>query len=127
MRDALAEAGIDAAEVGAVYAAANGAVDFDRLESAAIAEVFADRPVTTTSVKGAVGEGGMAAAASLVVAVLAGRRGLVAPTAGLSAPDPACAPLGWVIGSPAPLRTPYILVNSFASGGTNYSVVLRCQ
>lgn len=127
MRDALAEAGIDAAEVGAVYAAANGAVDFDRLESAAIAEVFADRPVTTTSVKGAVGEGGMAAAASLVVAVLAGRRGLVAPTAGLSAPDPACAPLGWVIGSPAPLRTPYILVNSFASGGTNYSVVLRCE
>jgi 3-oxoacyl-[acyl-carrier-protein] synthase II len=83
--------------------------------------------VTTTSVKGAVGEGGMAAAASLVVAVLAGRRGLVAPTAGLSAPDPACAPLDWVIGSPAPLRTPYILVNSFASGGTNYSVVLRCQ
>ena len=125
MRAALAESGLAPGDVGAVYAAANGAPDFDRLESMAIAEVFDGRPVVTTSIKGAVGEGGMAAAASLVVAVLAGRRGLVAPTAGLTTADASCAALGWVIGAPAPLASPYILINSFASGGTNYSVVVR--
>jgi 3-oxoacyl-[acyl-carrier-protein] synthase II len=125
MRMALDEAGVSPDQVGAVYAAANGAVDFDRLEAGAIAEVFSGRPVPTTSVKGAVGEGGMAAAASLVAAVLAGRRGLVAPTAGLTSPDPTCGPLGWVMGAPAPLASPYVLVNSFASGGTNYSVVIK--
>ena len=125
MRAALDEGGIAPGQVGAVYAAANGAVDFDCLESHAIAEVFDGRPVRTTSVKGAFGEGGMAGAASLVTAVLAGGRGVVAPTAGLTDPDPSCAALGWVMGEPQPLESPYVLVNSFASGGTNYCVLLQ--
>ena len=125
MRDALAEAGVAPGQVGAVYAAANGSVDFDCLEAQAIGEVFGGRDVRTTSVKGAVGEGGMAGAASLVTAVLAGGRALVAPTAGLTDPDPACGQLGWVIGAPQPLEFPYVLVNSFASGGTNYSVLIH--
>ena len=125
MRAALAEGGIAPAQVGAVYASANGSVDFDRLEAEAIAEVFAGRAVRTTSIKGAVGEGGMAGAASLVTAVLAGRRGLVAPTAGLTDPDPSCGSLGWVIGTRQPLESPYVLVNSFASGGTNYCLLLH--
>ena len=103
MRAALDEAGVAAGDVGAVYAAANGSIEFDCLEARAIAEVFDGRAILTTSIKGAVGEGGMAGAASLVTAVLAGRRGLVAPTCGLTAPDPACGSLGWVIGSPAAL------------------------
>jgi len=125
MQAALEEAGVPADAVGAVYAAANGSVDFDRLEATCLAEVFGGRPVTTTSVKGAIGEGGMAAAASLVAAVLAGGRGVVAPTAGLVTIDPALPTLGWVRGSAVPLKTPYVLVNSFASGGTNYSLLLR--
>lgn len=125
MQAAIGEAGIAADEVGAVYAAANGAVEFDRLEADCLAEVFGGRPVVTTSVKGAIGEGGMAAAGSLVAAVLAGRRGVVAPTAGLVTIDPALPTLGWVPGRPVPLASPYVLVNSFASGGTNYSLLLR--
>ena len=125
MQAALADAGLGPEAVGAVYAAANGSVEFDRLEAAAIAEVFEGRPVATTSVKGAIGEGGMAAAGSLVAAVLAGRRGVVVPTAGLVTIDPALPNLGWVQGRPAPLASPYVLVNSFASGGTNYSLLLR--
>lgn len=125
MQAALADAGVGPEAVGAVYAAANGSVDFDRLEAAAIAEVFEGRPVTTTSIKGAIGEGGMAAAGSLVAAVLAGRRGLVAPTAGLVTIDPGLPTLGWVPQTAAPLTSPVVLVNSFASGGTNYSLLLR--
>jgi 3-oxoacyl-[acyl-carrier-protein] synthase II len=78
-----------------------------------------------TSVKGAIGEGGMAAAGSLVAAVLAGSRGVVAPTAGLVEPDPELAPLDHVIGAPVALSSPYVLVNGFASGGTNYSLLVR--
>ena len=125
MRAALDEGGVAPGQVGAVYAAANGSVDFDRLEAQAIAEVFGGRAVRTTSVKGALGEGGMCGAASLVTAVLAARRGVVAPTAGLTDPDPSCGALGWVIGAPQPLESPYVLVNSFASGGTNYCVLLQ--
>ncbi|HTV00260.1 MAG TPA: beta-ketoacyl synthase N-terminal-like domain-containing protein [Luteitalea sp.] len=125
MRDAMRDAGIAPSDVGAVYAAANGTTDFDQLEAEAIATAFDGRPVTTTSVKGAFGEGGMGSAASLVVAVLAGSRGLVAPTAGLSRVDPAMPALDFVVGQPRNLASPYVLVNSFASGGTNYSLVLR--
>jgi hypothetical protein len=107
----LAQTGVHPDQVGAVYAASNGAVAFDRLEAEAVADVFGGRPVAITSIKGAVGEGGMAGAASLVVAVLAGRQGVVAPTAGLTEPDPACGPAGWVMTQPAPLASPYILVN----------------
>ena len=125
MRAALEEAGVSPEQVGAVYAAANGSVGFDALEAQAIGTVFGGRAVTTTSIKGAIGEGGMAAAGSLVSAVLAGGRGLVPPTAGLTSPDPACGSLGWVIGAPLPFASPYVLVNAFASGGANYSVLLR--
>ncbi|AMY12301.1 3-oxoacyl-[acyl-carrier-protein] synthase 2 [Luteitalea pratensis] len=125
MRAALEEGGVTPAQVGAVYAAANGSVDFDRLEAQAIAEVFGGRPVRTTSVKGAIGEGGMSGAASLVTAVLAAGRGVVAPTAGLTDPDPSCGSLGWVIATPQSLESPYVLVNSFASGGTNYCLLLH--
>ena len=127
MHAAMAEAGIGPDDIGAVYASANGTVAFDRLESEAIATAFAGRPVPVTSIKGAVGEGGMAGAASLVAAVLAAAKGVVVCTAGLATPDPACAALGWVIGAPAPLTSPYVLVNSFASGGTNYCVVVRAR
>lgn len=125
MQAALADAGVTPGEVGAVYAAANGSVDFDALEAGCIHDVFGGRPVLTTSVKGAIGEGGMAAAGSLVAAVLAGQRRLVAPTAGLVTTDPDLPTLGWVQAAPAPLAAPYVLVNSFASGGTNYSLLLR--
>lgn len=125
MQAALEDAGIAPAEVGAVYAAANGSCEFDALEAACLAEVFGGRPVVTTSVKGAIGEGGMAAAGSLVAAVLAGHRRLVAPTAGLVTIDAHLPTLGWVQGAPVPLATPHVLVNSFASGGANYSLLLR--
>jgi 3-oxoacyl-[acyl-carrier-protein] synthase II len=125
MRAAFSDAGVAPSEVGAVYAAANGSVEFDRLEARAILEAFDGRAVVTTSIKGAIGEGGMAATGSLAAAVLAGHRGVVAPTAGLTVPDPACGALTWVTGAAHPLASPYVLVNGFASGGTNYSLLVR--
>ena len=61
--------------------------------------------------------------ASLVAALLCARRGIVAPTTGCMSPDPACRVQ--VVQQPVPLERPLVLVNSFASGGTHYSVVVR--
>jgi 3-oxoacyl-[acyl-carrier-protein] synthase II len=125
MEAALREAAVEPGEIGAVYAAANGSEAFDAVEARALTTVFGDQGIPVTSIKGAIGEGGMAAAGALLAAVLAGRRGLIVPTAGLTTPDPALPPLDLIVGAPRPLRSPLVMVNSFASGGTCYSVVVR--
>jgi 3-oxoacyl-[acyl-carrier-protein] synthase II len=127
MREALEDAGVGPEDIGAVYASANGSPAFDAVEAAALRQTFGDLPTLVTSVKGAIGEGGMAAAGSVVAAVLCGARGAVPPTAGLLEPDPALGPLSFVVGSARALPAPSVLVTSFASGGTCYAVVLRAK
>ena len=123
MRLALEDAGCAPADLGAVYASANSTTGFDGVEAAAIARVLSGAAVPVTSIKGALGEFGAVGAASLAAALLCGRRGLIAPTAGCTAPDSAC-PVD-VVQTPRPLAAPLVLVNSFASGGTYYSAVVR--
>lgn len=77
-----------------------------------------------TSLKGAIGESAAAGAAACVAAVVCGAAGRVPPIAGLGEPDSAAASLnlareGVVAGGEI------ALVNSVASGGAVYSVVLR--
>lgn len=123
MRDAIARAGLTPRDVDVVYASANGTDALDRTEAEAIREVLGDRATPVTSIKGAIGEFGAAGAASLAAAVLCGRRGRIPPIAGLREPAADCpitlSPEG------APLGGPIALVNSFASGGTHVSLVVR--
>jgi 3-oxoacyl-[acyl-carrier-protein] synthase II len=123
MRSALDDAGVAASEVGAVYASANGTRELDRAEADACRDVFGPGGVPVVAIKGALGEFGAAGAGALAAALLCGREGLIAPTAGCSQPDPACEVA--ISAEPRPLERPYVLVNSFASGGTNYSLVAR--
>jgi 3-oxoacyl-(acyl-carrier-protein) synthase len=123
MRQALAHANLRAADVDLVYASANGTATLDRVESAALREVFGDRAVPVTSIKGAIGEFGAAGTGSLAAAVLCGARGRLAPAIGFRSRAPDC-PVD-VHPHGAPLPGPVALVNSFASGGTNVSVVVR--
>jgi 3-oxoacyl-[acyl-carrier-protein] synthase II len=125
MRLAIEDAGIAADDVDVVYAAANGTAPLDRVEAAGIREVFGGRDVPVTSIKGAIGEFGAAAAGSAAAAILCGRQGAIAPTVGFQTPAADC-PVR-VVSPTAPLPKPgaIVLVNSFASGGTNFSVVLR--
>ena len=48
---------------------------------------------------------------------------MIPPTAGLVTPDPSCAVN--VASTSRALERPLVLVNSFASGGTLYSLLLR--
>jgi len=123
MQLALSDAGCTAKDVAVVFASANGAVVLDRAEAEAIGEVFGERGVPVVSIKGALGESGASGAASLTAAVLSLGRNRIPPTAGLREVAPDC---------PVDVRSEsrctsgrVALVNSFASGGANYSVVLR--
>ena len=81
------------------------------------------RPVVT-AIKGAIGEFGAAGSAACAAALLCGAVGRVPPIAGLGVPDTSAASLRLAreaVDAPGPV----VLVNSFASGGALFSVVLR--
>jgi 3-oxoacyl-[acyl-carrier-protein] synthase II len=124
MRLALDDAGLVPGEVDVIYASANGTAMLDGVEAAAIAELFADASPVVTSIKGAIGEFGAAGAASALAALLCGQAGQVPPIAGLVDPDDTCSPLRLAM-TVTPAPGPHVLVNSFASGGALFSLVLR--
>ena len=74
--------------------------------------------------KGALGEFGASGSAACAAAFLCGALGRVPPIAGLTLPDASTARLRIAreaVDTPGPIA----LVNSFASGGALFSVVLR--
>jgi 3-oxoacyl-[acyl-carrier-protein] synthase II len=123
MRLALADANLRADDIAAIVGASNGSPVLDRQEADAVAAVFGTRPIPLSSVKGAIGESGAAGAASLITGLLSLAKGVAAPTAGFSRADSAL-PVS-VSSQPQPVRGDTFLVNSVASGGTNYSIAVR--
>ncbi len=120
---ALADADLMKDEVAAVVATANGSPVLDRLEAEAIVEVFGGRAVPTASIKGAIGESGASGAAGLIAGLLSVQHCAIVPTAGLVERDSS---LNVAVSSAAqPAQGTTFLVNSVASGGTHYSVVVR--
>jgi 3-oxoacyl-[acyl-carrier-protein] synthase II len=125
MRLALSDAAIEPRDITAVFATANGSPALDRLEADALRKLFGDRAVPVVSIKGAIGESGAAAAAAVISGLHAVASGELPPTAGLCALDPALRVAASYQRQRALEDT--FLVNSVASGGTNYSLVVRAQ
>ncbi len=123
MRLALSDAGLRADQIAAVIGTSNGSPVLDRQEADAIVEVFGRGSIPVASVKGAIGESGAAGAAGLIAGLLSIADGAVVPTVGFLRPDPVLAVC--VSSRPQPTRGEAFLVNSVASGGTNYSVAVR--
>jgi 3-oxoacyl-(acyl-carrier-protein) synthase len=121
---ALEDAGMSPRDVDVVYASANATRALDAAEAAALTTLFGGSRTVITSIKGALGESGVAGAISCAAALLCGRQGRVPPIAGLTTPDEATASLTLATRSLA-APGPIVLVNSFASGGALFSVVLR--
>jgi 3-oxoacyl-[acyl-carrier-protein] synthase II len=121
---ALADAAVKPSDVAAVFATANGAPALDRTEARALAKVFGSSAPLVTSIKGALGECGASGAAAVVAALLCGQRREVPPIARLANPDEATAGLR-LVRERTSLPGPVVLINSMASGGSLFAVVLR--
>lgn len=124
MRAALTDAAVSPSEIGVVYASANGAPTLDRVEAAAIRQVFEPSRPVVTSIKGGLGECAASGAAATVAAFVCGRANLVPPIAGFDAALAGAEGLNLAV-SPVPPGSPLALVNSVGSGGALFSVVLR--
>lgn len=122
MRMALEDANVRPDEIAAVIGAANGSPVLDRIEADAITSVFGNS-MPVVSIKGAIGESGASGAAGIVTGLLSHARGCVAPTHGFCTPDPAAAI--HASSQPHPATGSTFLVNGIASGGANYSAVVR--
>jgi 3-oxoacyl-[acyl-carrier-protein] synthase II len=124
MRQALADGAVRAEDVNVVFASANATGVMDGTEARAIARVFEGAAPVVTSIKGAIGESGASGSAACAAAFLCGAVGEVPPIAGLTEPCAEARELRL-----ARVRTrvegPIALINSFASGGALFSVVVR--
>jgi 3-oxoacyl-[acyl-carrier-protein] synthase II len=123
MQNALEDAQLSASDVNVVYASANGTA-LDAIEGCALQRMFGATQPLVTTVKGAIGEAGAAGAAALASAFLCGAAGEVPPIARLVEPDSSAQSLR-LVRARTSLPGPIAMVNSFASGGSLFSVVVR--
>lgn len=121
---ALADAGVQPADLAHVNAHGTSTVLNDRAEAAALVGLFAGACPPVTAVKGSTGH--MIAgsgAVEAIVSLVSLRHGLIPPTAGLRTVDPDF-DLDIVQGTPRQGPPGYALSNSFGFGGTNTALVL---
>ena len=125
MRAALEDAGASSGDVGHINAHGTSTPFNDRIEVAALREVFAGDPPPTTSTKSAIGHLlGAAGAVEAIAALGALESGTLPPTLNFEEPDPEC-DIDCIPDGPreAPGLTA-VLSNSFGFGGQNASLVL---
>ena len=118
---ALKDARINREEVGYINAHGTGTAANDKIECAAVADVFghhADRLMisSTKSMHGHLIGG--TGAVELVACIMALRDGIIAPTIGYEEPDPECA-LDVVPNEARQAKVDVVLSNAFAFGGLN--------
>ena len=119
---AVEAAGIEPGSIHAVFASADSSRRLDAMEAQALHLAFGGAVPPVCSVRGAIGQSGMAGAASAVAACFAIHGGKLPGTAGFETPDPS---LGVDVSrSPREIRIERVLVTSFASGGTAMALVL---
>jgi nodulation protein E len=123
---ALQDAGISADKVGYINAHGTGTTANDATEASAIADVFGAHTETlmVSSTKAMHGHiiGGTGAV-EMLACIMALRDGVIAPTIGFEAPDPAC-PLDVVPNQARAANVSVALSNAFAFGGLNAVLVL---
>lgn len=126
MRMAMQNARCTLADVGYISAWGCGDPLIDRLETAAIKEVFGARAydLAVSSIKGVTGNPlGAAGALQLIAAALSLRHSLLPPTANYEHGDLDC-DLDYIQGQPRRNRPRRILLNAHGQGGGNTSVIL---
>lgn len=123
IRQALAEAGVPADRVGCVIPHGTGTALNDAVESEAIRDLLGPA-VPAYSLKALIGHtGGAAGGFAVLAAALILQHRATPPNRPLAEPDPQCR-----LALPTrdgPLSTPSVLVNAYAFGGNNVSLLLQ--
>ena len=122
---ALADAGLDAAQIGYVSGHGTATKTGDVAETVATRAVFG-RAVPISSIKSYVGHTlGACGALEAAMLVKSLETGWYPPTLNLSNPDPACAELDYVMGEGRRIDAEYVMSDNFAFGGVNTSLIFR--
>jgi 3-oxoacyl-[acyl-carrier-protein] synthase II len=126
MADALADAQLQASDIGYINAHGTSTPLGDKAETQAIKRVFGDhaRKVSVSSTKSQLGHSlGASGGIELVVTVKSLVDGIIPPTINLTNPDPAC-DLDYTPNTSRERRFTAAMSNSFGFGGHNASVVI---
>jgi 3-oxoacyl-[acyl-carrier-protein] synthase II len=127
MRRALADAGLDPAEIGYINAHGTSTLYNDKIETLAIKKVFGEhaRRLAVSSSKSMTGHLlGAAGAIETGVTALSLAHQVLTPTINYEHPDPEC-DLDYVPNAARPAAVEYALSNSFGFGGTNGCLILK--
>jgi len=125
MRLALDDAGLPPEAIEYVNAHGTATDHGDVAESAATRQVLGER-VPISSLKSYMGHTlGACGALEAWLTVEMMRAGWFAPTLNLEQPDPACAPLDYIVGDGRALQAEIVMSNNFAFGGINTSLIFR--
>jgi 3-oxoacyl-[acyl-carrier-protein] synthase II len=125
MEQALADAGLSPADIVHINAHGTSTPLNDAAEAEAIAKLFGTSGPIVTSTKGVTGHAlGAAGALEAAAVVLSMAHGLIPPTDGTKAVDPALPPIDLVLHEPRPWTPGPSLSNSFGFGGHNGCLIL---
>ena len=119
MRDAIAQAGLEPKDVDFVNAHGTGTRANDLAEAKVMRDVFADRKVPISSMKGMLGHCmGASSALEAIACMLTLETGIYPPTIGYETPDPEC-DVELVANVARKGKADVVLNNSLAFGGYN--------
>lgn len=125
MKQAIADAGIDAGEIGYINAHGTATNKGDSVEASAIKKVFGDKLPYVSSTKGATGHmmgaGGITETITCVKAI---ETGIIPPTINLNEVDPECAGIDFVANTAKNADIKYAMSNAFGFGGQNSSIIV---
>jgi 3-oxoacyl-[acyl-carrier-protein] synthase II len=126
MSDALADAQLNASDIGYINAHGTSTPLGDKAETQAIKRVYGEhaKKVSISSTKSQLGHSlGASGGIEMVVTVKALAQGAIPPTINLTNPDPDC-DLDYTPNTARERRFGYAMSNSFGFGGHNASVIV---
>ncbi|MDD5430408.1 MAG: beta-ketoacyl-[acyl-carrier-protein] synthase family protein, partial [Candidatus Omnitrophica bacterium] len=125
MQKALDDSGIKPEEVDYICAHGTGTRHNDKVECAAIKNVFGDRKIAVSSIKSMLGHCmGAASAIEMAACCLAIKEGILPPTISFETPDLECN-IDCVPNKARKQKVKVVLNNGFAFGGNNCCVAIR--
>ena len=125
MKQAIAQANIDASQIGYVNAHGTATNKGDTVETASIKSVFGDKLPYVSSTKGATGHMmGAGGITEVITCVKAIETGVIPPTINLNEVDPECSGIDFVANTAKKAEIDYAMSNAFGFGGQNSSIIV---